>query len=43
MPITVAPALRTAWQVLMISGVAPDWLSAIIRYPRQSTLAWYRV
>ena len=40
MPITVAPALRTARQVLMISGVAPDWLSATIRYPCQSTSAW---
>ncbi len=40
MPITVAPASRTARHVLMISGVAPDWLSAIIRYPCQSTSAW---
>ena len=39
MPRTVAPAARMAWQVLTISGVAPDWLSATTRYPRQSTVA----
>ena len=40
MPSTTAPPARMAWQVLMISGVAPDWLSATTRYPRQSTVAW---
>ncbi len=39
MPSTTAPAARAAWQVVMISGVAPDWLSATTRYPRQSTVA----
>src|ERR1051326_8359106 len=43
MPSTTAPPALAAWQVLMISGVAPDWLSATIRYPCQSTVAWYRV
>jgi hypothetical protein len=38
-PSTAAPAARMAWQALMISGVAPDWLSATTRYPCQSTVA----
>ena len=40
MPRTRAPASRMSRQVLTISGVAPDWLSATTRYPRQSTVAW---
>ena len=39
-PMTTAPAARMARQVLTISGVAPDWLSATTRYPCQSTAAW---
>ena len=31
MPITTAPAARIAWQVVTISGVAPDWLIATTR------------
>src|SRR6266571_2673965 len=42
-PTTTAPASFIARQVLMISGVAPDWLSTTTKYPRQSTSARYRV
>ena len=31
MPMTAAPAARTAAQVVTTSGVAPDWLRAISR------------
>src|SRR6266702_5609419 len=42
-PTTTAPASFIARQVLLISGVAPDWLSTTTKYPRQSTSARYRV